>query len=430
LEYSSVVGAIFNDFFLNSEVKIKRDNIDAYEAMIKTFVGDFYDQWYESIDPGTARKDRLKFLISPITYKNLRLSMRGFFEYCRLALFKACNPSDFVLVSHSNSSSIESVFALARSQNRDTPQGFCTSIAVQSSTEAIAVVNTFNKPAYASENIPDADVPNTLNLLNRTDAERDQVFSNFMKARKEIQARAAIAHQVENVFEGIVKSSLSPGYQRLLEVLLDNAKQKVETGGFLDLLLADERDFVATAKSAIFTANEAWYKSLCSLEGDDEKNFNSACSCILSRLFQNLYETSTFNRKHVLSSYHHRLYKMMKERHLPPWKIANNKLPACLRMNDAPVCLLIQWLSDILLEWVYAAMSKRLSEKRIDPPKATNTADDSQGEVIMNQVQRFFGWSIFSLKRKLENEDRENKDGLKLLEQMSVLHHEVINDEL
>ena len=110
---------------------------------------------------------------------------------------------------------------------------------------------------------------------------------------------------------------------------------------------------------------------------------------------------------------------MMKERNLPPWKIVHNKLPACLRKKDAPVCLLMQCLSDILLEWVYAAMSARLSEKRIDPPKAPNTVDDSH-EVIMNQVQRFFGWSIFSLKRKLENEDRDNKD-LELLEKIFTM---------
>lgn len=336
-----MVGAIFNDFFLNSKVMITRDNIDAYEKMIKTFVGDFYDQWYENIDPGAVRKDRLKHFISSITYKNLRLSMRGFFEYCRLALFKASNPTDFVLVSHSNSSSIESVFSLARSQNRDTPQGFCTSIAVQSSTEAIAVVKTFDKPAYASEDIPDMDVRNNLDLLSRRDAERDQILSSFLKARLEIQARAALnSQEVENVFEGIVVSNLSPGCQRLFCILVDNAKRELGTGGFLSLLLLDEKDFVATAKAAIFTVNESWYKSLYSLERENERKFNSACLCFLSRLFQNLYEASTFNRKHALSSYHHRLYKMMKDRSLPPWKIVNNKLPVCVSLDP----MLVQYL--------------------------------------------------------------------------------------
>lgn len=73
-------------------------------------------------------------------------------------LFHSSDPPDFVLVSHTNSSSIKSVFSLATSQNRDTPQGFCTSIAVQSSTEAIAVLKTSQKPAYAAEDIPDIDV--------------------------------------------------------------------------------------------------------------------------------------------------------------------------------------------------------------------------------------------------------------------------------
>ena len=105
-------------------------------------------------------------------------------------------------------------------------------------------------------------------------------------------------------------------------------------------------DFVATAKAAIFTLNKSWYKSLCNLEGDDKMNFDSACLWILSRLFQNLY----FNRKHVLSSYHHRLYKMMKERNCTAWKVVIDKLPTCLRMKDAPVGLFIRCFSDILLD--------------------------------------------------------------------------------
>jgi hypothetical protein len=36
---------------------------------------------------------------------------------------------------------------------------------------------------------------------------------------------------------------------------------------------------------------------------------------------------------------------------------------------------------------------------------------------------------LFSLKRKLENEQGDNKEGLELLDKMSVFHHEVINDE-
>ncbi|KAI2509075.1 hypothetical protein MHU86_5323 [Fragilaria crotonensis] len=293
-------------------------------------------------------------------------------------------------------------------------------------------------PAYSSEDIPDVDVRNTFDLLSRRDAERNQIFSDFLKARNEINANAATtSYQVENIFEGIDSSCLSPGYRRLHDILVGNAKQRLGMKGFLGLLLGNEKDFVATAKASIFTVNESWYKSLYSLEGDDEMNFNSACSCILLILFQNLYEASAFNRKHVLSSYHHRLYKMMKERNHVAWKIVIDKLPTCLRLKDAPVCLLIQCLSDILLEWVYDAMSARLSEKKIEreaiassrQSNATNTVDNSQ-DVIMSQVQRFFGWSIFSLKRKLENEQCDNKDGLDLLEKMSVFHHEVINDEL
>jgi hypothetical protein len=55
-------------------------------------------------------------------------------------------------------------------------------------------------------------------------------------------------------------------------------------------------------------------------------------------------------------------------------------------------------------------------------------AEDSH-DAIMNQVHRFFGWSIFLLKRKLENEQGNNKERLELLDKMSVFHQEVINDK-
>ena len=82
-------------------------------------------------------------------------------------------------------------------------------------------------------------------------------------------------------------------------------------------------------------------------------------------------------------------------------------------------------------------MSARLSEKGIErvalasshKSNATNTVDNSQ-EVIMTQNQRFFGWSIFSLKQKLESKERNTNDGLEQLEIMLVFHYEVINDEL
>ena len=72
-------------------------------------------------------------------------------------------------------------------------------------------MKTFDKPAYSSEDIPDEDIPNTLDFLNRRDAERDQIFSDFLKACNEINAKAAITYQVkENIFEGFVYSSLLP----------------------------------------------------------------------------------------------------------------------------------------------------------------------------------------------------------------------------
>ena len=100
--------------------------------------------------------------------------------------------------------------------------------------------------------------------------------------------RAVITYQVENIFERIIAFGLLPGYKKM--------------------------------------------------------NFKSACLCILSRLFQELYKaSSTFNEAYSSHSYHYWLYKIMKERNLPPWKIVNNELSSSfLRTKDALMCLQ-QW---------------------------------------------------------------------------------------
>jgi hypothetical protein len=145
-----------------------------------------------------------------------------------------------------------------------------------------------DKPTYASEDIPDVEEPNNLDLLNRRDTRRNQILLTFLAARnKEIQARTAItSHVPMDVFGEVDGSSLLPGYQRLLEVLVIYAKQKLGAGGFLDLLLADEKDFLATAKAAIFLLTRVGTRSCTAWEETTKMKFNEACSAILSRLFR------------------------------------------------------------------------------------------------------------------------------------------------
>lgn len=127
---------------------------------------------------------------------------------------------------------------------------------MQSSTEAIAVLKASEKPAYAAEDISDIDVSMTFDLLHRKDTERDQILSKLLKVRNEIQSRVPLPYQAENVFGERVWSSLLPGYARLLNLVVEKAKQTLHTGGLLGLLLADEKDFVATVRVAMFTANK------------------------------------------------------------------------------------------------------------------------------------------------------------------------------
>jgi phage-related protein len=48
---------------------------------------------------------------------------------------------------------------------------------------------------------------------------------------------------------------------------------------------------------------------------------------------------------------------------------------------------------------------------------------------LIQDVQRFVGWAIFSLRKKLENEIGENEEQIELLDSMAVFHHEVVDDD-
>jgi hypothetical protein len=79
-EYTSVVGAMFNEFFLNADVRVTTNNIDDYEKDMMDLLG-FYDRWNDEDSQEANMGNRRRNFISATTYKNMQSSIRGFF--CR-----------------------------------------------------------------------------------------------------------------------------------------------------------------------------------------------------------------------------------------------------------------------------------------------------------------------------------------------------------
>jgi hypothetical protein len=436
LEYTCVVGAIFNEFFLNSEVRVTLDNIEQSEKNMMELLG-FFDKWYEEEpnEPTSARKS----FISATTYKNMRTSIRGFFEYCRVA-FQRTDPPKYVLISHSNSSSIESVFALVRNMRRDTPQGFVSSASVQNSTDAIRLMAKFSKASYESGDVPDEDSPSK-SFVGRKDDQRLQKLREYMEVYN--KRRASRSMGMPDFFETTDTTKLSSAYNKLLQEIKQKVLPLIAFDGFLGGVLLKDDDFVETMKSSFFTQNEEWYYNLWNLDAGEERSFNATCSLIMSLLFQRLFEASQTSKKAALnSSYHYLVYKMMQDRNGESWKSLQNLLPVCLWLQSPPICLLIMHLSDVLLTWVRDAMLQqaalKLSEvKKVELQQQKAKYGDyvaaqdnlrEHAELIQN-VQRFVGWAVFSLRRKLENQMSDNEEKIDILDSMTVYHHEVVDDE-
>jgi hypothetical protein len=430
LEYTSVVGAIFNDFFLNSRAQITRDNIDQVETEMKDLLS-FFDKWFDEFGPEVAPAIRNKQFVAATTYKNVRTSIAGFFSYCQIS-FGCENPPDFILASHSNSSSIESVFAMVRNMRRDTPQGFITAASVQSSTEAIALMSKLSRASYDSADVPDEDSPSK-NLLGRLDVERGQVLDGYFEKSKE---RNKSARGVDRLFGKVDMTKLSNGYKVLMNDIEKDVLPKVSSVGFVGMLL-DDVDFVETMKAGIFTTNSDWYSSLCGLGGTDEDQFNDSCSLVLSRLVEHICNASKSQRSSLDSSYQYRIYKMMTQRNDSEWTALQSTMPICLRSKDVPICLLIMHLSDVLLQWIRNAMNGRSSRESDGKPGDGKPRDGKSATVprklsnqeLVQYVQRFFGWAVFSVKKNLESQSADHEEEIELLDSMSVYHHEVIDDE-
>jgi hypothetical protein len=74
LQYTTVCGAIFNDFLMEQTTKIIRENIDAHKGDMKEQLS-FYNKWIEEIEASKQDSDNF---ISLITYQILRSSVCGF----------------------------------------------------------------------------------------------------------------------------------------------------------------------------------------------------------------------------------------------------------------------------------------------------------------------------------------------------------------
>jgi hypothetical protein len=320
----------------------------------------------------------------------------------------------------SNSSSIEAVFSGVRNARRDTPQGFVTAASVGSSLDGIALLSVRRKRTYDALDIPDESSPAKTNILERNDVGREQAMFLCLRRYEERN----FTHS--SLFVTVDESMLSSGYMKLKDYVKSEISSQLQSKGFLSWLMKDD-DFVGTVKCAMLTTQQPWFEALHGLSSSQEETeFNGFCDLLLSILLQTLDQVA----KNKRGSYYYQVFRLISERESCNWRALQDALPKALvqpQESAVPVCLLVLHFADLLLLNVRSVMVSMATSI-----STANTRKGIKNPEISKHVNRFFGWAIFSLRKKMERQDGDINDGnkkLRLLELMRVLHHEAIVDE-
>jgi hypothetical protein len=171
VKYAIAIHVIFVSRFLNrcasivrdgKEGRVKRDGITFYSysivkerARMQQYLG-FFERWRTEMQArGGGYKEYSKTFLATETYRNLKVTIHGFFEYASSILDTAPTVR-FIPYLHANQSTIENVFSQIRGMNRANALSFQKALLAQQwRVNAPALVN--NK-MYDPADMGDTDV--------------------------------------------------------------------------------------------------------------------------------------------------------------------------------------------------------------------------------------------------------------------------------
>ncbi len=210
-----------------------------------------------------------------------------------------------------------------------------------------------------------------------------------------------------------------------------------ENNGFLGFILQDE-DFLDTMTAAVYTTHQGWYDKLVNMPLSDNLQFNNFCDLLISSRFEMLHSVAHRRRQRgSLHTYQSTLYEIMIYRGPGgTWTNLVESLPEQLQSDATPICLLLLHFSDLVLTWVREAIAA-IHSAQMDCATSmddgtsllvTELSEESRRDELKKLVNRFVGWAVFSLNKKLEKDYGENERKIALLETMQIHEHEALLD--
>jgi hypothetical protein len=282
---------------------------------------------------------------------------------------------------------------------------------------------------YAPDHVGHIEERDTLKAITkRRDKERTklvEVWSKNLADRKE--------DSQEKLYLPLDRTAVNGVTQRLL----DKVKMLARGKSVLFCLVCEDKGFREYMFANALGPSEEWFRTLCcELTKDEEADFEGACHGIIEDLFR-LWEISMYAGSHSCDSkYHYRLLRYLQETD-EDLRLSNRMRTMSESLQERGGTIVVTLVfSRWLLGWIRKAML--LISQDLNPQKADNHGFSAEDE--KREVNRFFGWAIFHLRRKLvrrrdraiEKNWHSTEDVPRMisnLDSMRIFHNEAVTDE-
>jgi len=390
IEHNFHVGTIFVENFLNGEARVTPENIDKIEAEVKSAL-DYFEAWRMASLQLKAKKDPAweKAFISTITYRNLRIGVRGFFSYCR-SVFQLPDPPSYVPFLHSNQSSLEATFSHIRRVGGDSSLNYPSAITTINTHNSIKILNSSN-PCYNGDKSEVGRSWGRLEeLLGRTDDSQALTVKSWWEGRKNAaEVAVAILPPADN--DGELRVLGSTDRFRSLY----NAMSSYSIPSNFSYYLSCDETFEGVARVSIGTSEEKHFKAMATLSDDDETLLNAACQNILLTIFTSLDESIQTKSGHKSSFWWHQKEfitgkKLAECRKLFPVTCQSQVFAALVTFHLGR--LFGRWLDEAIIE-ITTTTPTTDAPSTADGVTGTNEASMSDAE-INSEVTNFVGWAM------------------------------------
>jgi hypothetical protein len=439
LEFCVTTATLFNELFMNKAKKVTLQNFDKVRLHVDKALG-FFGRWHTAheielaADRCKEEKDRNPKLhmhfLSKITYVNVRTAIDGFFEYAFLVLNDPDGPQ-YVPFLHSNSSVLEALFSQIRSLNRDTPEKYISGIGAINTSQCVRYLDR-NK-MYSADTVGKVTAVDPMEaLLLRKTKQRNATIAQWKLSSPTIAEGQPVSR-----FEGTYEAR-----NRRFDTFFSVLKEDTIQNGFAYFLTTSNELFGEFAFASILTDHEKWYESVYALESGHQQGFNEVCQRILGDLLR-MFEVALFAPKTTTRSKYY-LHVLHYLQGVNGSKLIERigEMPLAALRTRAGVIDLVHVLSQMLMRWVTASMSTL--SLRLNGFANVLQAESLEGEKLnaeneKREINRFLGWAIWHLRKKLAKRRtrakvndwvlQENVEPLiQHLDGMRCFHHHAIID--